>query len=207
MKIEIEKTFPMPGSADLTWHFLQDIAAVAECMPGAKITDHLADGTYKGTVTVRLGPVSMAFRGDVSVKEVDSSNRTLHLQGKGTDKTGTSGASMDLHAYIEANELGLCNLVGKSVVSMSGKAASFGGRLMNTVADQILIQFADNFATHVAALQAQVATGDKNAVTSTGVTEAPVRPVTRELNAFALLWSILKTWLRTLFTRKASKPK
>ncbi len=46
-------------------------------------------------------------------------------------------------------------LVGKSEVAMSGKAAAFGGRMMNSVADQILKQFADNFATQVAALAAQ----------------------------------------------------
>ena len=48
---------------------------------------------------------------------------------------------------------------------MSGKAAAFGGRMMNSVADQILKQFAANFAAQVAALAAQrtaaVARGDE----------------------------------------------
>ena len=35
---------------------------------------------------------------------------------------------------------------------MSGKAAAFGGRMMNTVADQMLKQFADNFAARVGAI-------------------------------------------------------
>lgn len=155
MKVEIEKTFPMPGSADVAWTMLQDIEAVAGCMPGAKITDRLPDGGYKGTVTVRMGPATMSFRGEVAVSEVDGESRSLRLVGKGTDSTGTSGASMDLVARIDALDGQSSKLVGKSEVSMSGKAAAFGGRMMNSVADQILKQFAGNFAKKVSALAEQ----------------------------------------------------
>ncbi len=155
MKVELEKTFPMPCSAEVAWEFLQNIEAVAACMPGAKITERLDAGRYKGTVTVKVGPATMSFRGEVEVRDVDPAARSLRLLGKGTDSTGSSGASMDLTARIEAAEGGLCNLVGTSEVSMSGKAAAFGGRMMNSVADQILKQFADNFAAQVSALQAQ----------------------------------------------------
>ena len=48
MKVELEKLFPMPASADVAWEFLQDIEAVAACMPGAKITERLADGALQG---------------------------------------------------------------------------------------------------------------------------------------------------------------
>ena len=161
MKVELEKTFPMPGSADVAWEFLQNIEAVAGCMPGAKITERRPDGGYKGTVTVRVGPATMSFRGDVEVREVDAAAHSLRLIGKGTDSTGTSGASMDLLARIEAGADGASNLVGKSEVSMSGKAAAFGGRMMNSVADQILKQFADNFAAQVAALAAQRSRADR----------------------------------------------
>ncbi len=48
MKVELEKTFPMPGSAEVAWAFLQDIEAVAGCMPGAQITERLPDGRLQG---------------------------------------------------------------------------------------------------------------------------------------------------------------
>lgn len=162
MKVRIDKTYPMPCSAEIGWAFLQDVEAVAGCMPGAKITERLEDGRYKGTVTVKVGPATMSFRGEVQMKDVDPAARTLRLLGKGTDSTGSSGASMDLSARIEPGEGAQCSLVGQSEVSMSGKAAAFGGRMMNTVADAILKQFAANFAARVAALQAQPA-ADANA--------------------------------------------
>jgi uncharacterized protein len=193
MKVQIEKTFALPASADVSWQFLQDIAAVAACMPGATITERLDDTHYKGTVTVRVGPATMSFRGDIEVRELDAATRTLRLIGKGSDTTGTSGASLDLTARVEAAEGGLSNLVGKSEASVSGKAAAFGGRMMTSVADQVLKQFAANFAARVESLKAPQA--------GTAPLASPP-PAQHELNGLALFWAILKDWLSGFFSKK-----
>ena len=156
MKVQLEKSYPMPGSADTAWALLHHIEGVAGCMPGAKITERLDDTHFKGTVAVKFGPASLSFRGEVEVVTVDEASKTLRLLGKGTDTTGSSGASMDLTARVEAVDAEHCNLVGTSEVSMSGKAAAFGGRMAGSVADQVLKQFAANFAAQVRAMQAPV---------------------------------------------------
>jgi carbon monoxide dehydrogenase subunit G len=122
------------------------------------------------------------------MKDADPVKRSLRLLAKGTDSTGSSGASMNLTARIEAAGAGRCALAGVSEVSMSGKAAAFGGRMMNAVADTIMKQFADNFAAQVSALQANRG--------------AP--PAAGELNGLALAWTIFKGWLRGLFFRKSA---
>ncbi len=155
MKVTLEKTFPIPASADVAWTLLQDIPSVASCMPGANITEQLDATHYKGTVAVKVGPASLAFRGEIEVLSVDAATRTLRLVGKGTDTTGGSGASMDLTARLDTADAASCNLVGNSEVSMSGKAAAFGGRMMGSVSDQILKQFAANFASTAQVLQAK----------------------------------------------------
>ena len=205
MKVELEKSFPMPGPAEVAWEFLQNIEAVAGCMPGAKITERLDEGRFKGTVTVKIGPATMSFRGEVEVRDIDPGGRSLSLLAKGTDSTGTSGASMDLKARIESAGDGLSNLVGASEVSMSGKAAAFGGRMMNSVADQIMQQFAANFAAQVAALSARRAAPAARASAGGAPADVPPSPppVANELNGLALAWAVFKDWLRSLFTRKA----
>ncbi len=197
MKVQLDKTFPMPSSPAIAWEFLQNVEAVAACMPGAKLTEQVGENHHKGTVTVKMGPATMSFRGEVEVQDVDPTTQTLRLIGKGTDSTGNSGVSMNLLARIEAVDGGLSQLVGSSEVSVSGKAAAFGGRMMNSVADKILLQFADNFAAEVAALQEP---GSGAADTGDG-TAAPA-PRARELNALALGWAVFKDWLRGLFTKK-----
>jgi len=195
MKVTLEKTFPLPASADAAWVLLQNIEGVAGCVPGAKITERIDERHYKGTMSVKFGPASMAFRGDVEVSEIEPSTKTLRLFGKGTDTTGSSGASMDLTARIAAVDAASCNLVGTSEVSMSGKAATFGGRMMSSVADQVLKQFAANLAAQVQALQAQQ--------TSPAAAPPAPRPAApSQLNGLALILAIIKDWLRSLFATK-----
>lgn len=194
MKVQLDKNFPLSCKPEAAWEFLQNVEGVAGCMPGAAITERIDDNHYKGTVSVKVGPAKMSFRGEVQVQDVDPASRSLRLIGKGTDTTGTSGASMNLLARIEATDDGLCELVGSSEVSMSGKAASFGARMMNSVADRIVGQFAENFASQVAPPPAGgEAEGEAVA--------APAKPAT-ELNALALAWGIFKDWLRGLFSKK-----
>ena len=200
MKVQLDKTFPMPSSPAIAWEFLQDVEAVAGCMPGAKLTEQLSENSHKGTVTVKLGPATMSFRGEVEVQDIDATTQSLRLIGKGTDSSGNSGVSMNLLARIEAVDGGLSQLVGSSEVSVSGKAAAFGGRMMDAVADKILQQFADNFAAEVAALQ-----NPESGAAEVGDDEPTlVAPATRatELNALALGWAVFKDWLRGLFGKK-----
>jgi len=194
MKVQLEKTFPMPASADTAWALLQDIEGVASCMPGAKVTDRVDDTHYKGTVALKLGPANMSFRGDIEVKRLDAAARTLQLVAKGTDSAGGSGATMDLTARVDAIDGASCNLVGNSEVSVSGKAATFGARFMGPVTDQVLGQFAANFATRVQAMQAQAASP-----ATPGAAGAPPPAEAQPLNGLALIWALLKGWLGSLF--------
>jgi len=183
MKVVLDKTFAMPASAHTTWGLLSDIEGVAACMPGASVTERIDERHFKGTVAVRFGPANMTFRGSVEVAEIDATSQTLRLVGKGTDSSGSSGAAMDLTARLEAIDAASCNLVGHSEVSMSGKAATFGGRMAGAVADQVLKQFAANFAAKVGEQQAATSLGASSAATAgpaasepPASSEAPVQP-------------------------------
>ncbi|HET9208533.1 MAG TPA: SRPBCC family protein [Burkholderiaceae bacterium] len=201
MKVQLEKTFPMPASADTAWTLLQDIEGVASCMPGAKVTERVDDTHYKGTVALKLGPANMSFRGDIEVKRLDAAARTLQMLAKGTDSAGGSGATMDLTARVDAIDATSCNLVGTSDVSVSGKAATFGQRFMGPVTEQVLGQFAANFATRVQAMQV-AATAAPAAAGSAPIAPPPAAEA-KPLNGLALMWAVLKGWLGSLFGRKA----
>ncbi|MFM7657343.1 MAG: SRPBCC family protein [Burkholderiaceae bacterium] len=222
MNVTLEKSFTLPGSAEVAWQILCDIEAVASCMPGARITERIDVQHYKGTVSVKFGPASMSFRGEIEVKALDAASCTLVLLGKGTDSTGSSGASMELCASIAAMDGDNCTLYGNSTVSVSGKAASFGGRMMGSVADQVLKQFAANFGARVARLQAlngalgsTAASGPRDASGTSGlsmdkisggtpvaaaglsVMHAPIEP--SQLHVFSLLWGMIRDGFKSLF--------
>jgi len=222
MKVQLDKTYDMPGPAAAAWAVLGDIERVAACMPGARISERVDDTHYKGTVAVKFGPANMSFRGEVEVAAYDAATQTVRLVGKGTDTTGGSGASMDITARIEAVDAASSKLVGHSEVSMSGKAAAFGNRLAGSVAEQVLKQFAANFATQVQAEVSATATAPAAAAAASPspatdaagpaagtpsprpAPEPPVAPsAPAPLNGAALAWAVLRDWLRSLFGRRA----
>ena len=189
MQVKLEKTFPIEAAPGIAWKFLQDIPAVAGCMPGAEITDSIDASHYKGKIKAKVGPATMAFNGDVAVEGLDDGRRELRMIGKGQDTKGTSTAEMDLTALI-AEAQGGCELRGNATVTVNGKAASLGGRMMTQVADQILNQFGKNFANNVLAL----GKGETAEQAREQLAEQP-----RELNGLAFAWSVIVGFFKSLF--------
>ena len=199
MKVSLEREFPVPAPAVRAWELLQDIERVAGCMPGARITERTDERHYKGTVTVRFGPANLTFRGEVELAAIDPVSRTLRLIGKGTDSGGGSGAALDLTASVAAVDAATCTLVGRSELSVSGRAATFGARMGDAVAEQVLRQFAANFCAELTsqASPAGSAPGGGEGEAATGAASAT--PKDTSLNGLALLRAVVVGWLRALF--------
>lgn len=194
MQVKLKKTVPLRATADEAWRLLQDVYRVAECVPGAHVTERLDDTHYKGEVRVKIGPAAATFQGDLEVRSLDAEKHELRLIGKGKDARGTSTATMDLTASLRDDGAGGSELLGVSEVSVTGKMASFGGRMLNQIADQILDQFAANFSTRLTAMGTGAAAEKAAAADNRG-----------ELHAFALLWRVFADFLRSLFGRKPGK--
>jgi carbon monoxide dehydrogenase subunit G len=204
MDIRIDKRFDLEASVEQAWSVLADMHAVAACMPGATITGQVDASNYNGTVKSKVGPATMNFNGTIELLGLDAGAKTMELLAKGADRAGSS-ASMKLAARIEAGGSGTSAaqsvLVGQATVSVSGKIAQFGNRLLMPVSDALLEQFAANFraAAAAAAVAASAATAPAGAASPRAET-APAPQ--RELNALALLWAALKGWFGGLFGRR-----
>ena len=196
----------MPAPAERAWALLQDIERVAACMPGARITERIDPQHYKGTVAVRFGPANLSFRGDLELAAIEPATRTLRLLGKGTDTSGGSGASLDLTGRIDAVDATSCTLTGRSEMSLSGRVATFGGRMAEAVADQVLRQFAANFSAalekpaspNASAPASETVTAAPAPASETATAASPAAVQQTPLNGLALLWAIVRGWLRGL---------
>ena len=217
MEVNLEKRYPLEVEPARAWQVLRNVKAVAECMPGAVITEQVDDTHFKGSVKVKVGPANAAFAGDIEVLALDEALMKLQLFGKGADRGGSS-ASMDLTATVEAGETtGTSVLVGVAAVIVNGKFAQFGGRLMVQVSDMLLAQFADNFRAAAVALPAPApvvaqavgaavepvpATAFTPASTSTAATKPAAPAKVNEINGLAIAWSLIKSWFAGLFGKK-----
>ncbi len=146
---------------------LQDVNAVAGCMPGAIITEQISDVEYKGEIHVRLGPAALKFNGTVEVTSKNATERAISLVGKGKDTKGASSGQMELSAQIIGSDDGKSfKLEGSSTITVIGTAASFGGRLMQQVGNQVLNEFGKSFEAKIIALATTGETTDTNATES-----------------------------------------
>ena len=219
MEVKLDKRYPLEVTAEQAWAVLQDIHAVARCMPGAQITEQIDATLYKGTVKSKVGPAVLQFGGDIEVLGLDAAAKSLQMLGKGADKSGSS-ASMNLAAHLEAGDApGSSVLVGVATIVVSGKLAQFGSRLLVPVSDAMLAQFANNFRAAAAAVPAPAAAAEAPAAAPAVGSDAPAvasaaapvpAPVfkaitpapVKELNALALMWTVFKGWLAGLFGSK-----
>ena len=198
MEVKLEKRYPVAASVIQAWAVLSDVRATAACMPGAVITEEVDATHFKGTVKSKIGPAVMQFGGEVTVLAREADRQALQLLAKGADKAGSS-AQMNLSAHLEpgadaANSV----LVGSAVVTVSGKLAQFGSRLLVPVSDAMLGQFADNFRAAAAAVPAPA-----GASTSTAAATPSAAPQqAQELNVLALAWTVIKGWFAGLFGKK-----
>ena len=198
MEVKLDKQYHLDVDATRAWALLNDLKAVASCMPGAEITEQLSDTSYKGAVKVKVGPAVAQFGGTVDVLEAVTAERKMVLRGKGADKGGSS-ASMDLTAIITADPSNPAHSVlnGQAAVIVNGKFAQFGGRMMVQVSDMLLAQFVENFRQ--TALTLPTADGAPSTQTATKVS-APA--VAREINGLAIFWALVKSWFGGLFSKR-----
>jgi uncharacterized protein len=215
MEVKLDKRYPLEVDAARAWQVLRDVKVVAECMPGAAITEQLDATHYKGNVKVKVGPANAAFAGDIEVLALDEAAMTLQLLGKGADRGGSS-ASMDLTATVEAGASPDSSvLVGRAAVIVNGKFAQFGSRLMVQVSDMLLAQFAENFGAAAAALPGPPTSAVAAAPASMPATGAPVSAPTssvpgaapaqaHEINALAIAWRLVKGWFAGLFGKRSA---
>ena len=198
MQVKLEKGFPVDAPGSNSWRILSDIRTVATCMPGAEITEQVDDSHYKGRVKAKIGPATMTFDGTIEVLGVDSDTRELRLTSKGQDTKGTSSAQMDLTARVLEGETGGSELKGEATVTVNGKLASLGGRMMTQVADQILNQFGKSFAAKAEALSEDLAGAPDIPATAPG----PVVQEPQAINGLAFAWSVLVGFFKSLFGNK-----
>jgi len=213
MQVVLEKQYPIEAPLDAAWAVLIDIPELASCMPGAQITERIGENQYKGSVKVKVGPATAVFTGELEILEVDASSRTLRMIGKGADKGGST-ASMELTATLVSGDGGTTQLMGKADVIVNGKFAQFGGRMLNSVSDVLLAQFAANFSEKAKSRVAgspptPLTEGEKGeAETAQDQAESSAQsrrvasPPVKELNLLWLLWSMLRNFFVGLFRRR-----
>jgi uncharacterized protein len=148
--VELRHSFVVPVDQDTAWAAFQDVAAVAECFPGAAVTAVEGD-TFQGSCKVKLGPIALQYAGSGTFLERDASAYRMVLQAKGKDKRGNGTAGADVTATFAPGEsAGSTRVDVLTQLNVTGKPAQFGRGVMQDVSDKLLGQFVDCLRSRIA---------------------------------------------------------
>lgn len=141
--MKLHNTFAVTAPIEEVWAALMDVDKVASCVPGAQVLEVLTDDSYVVGMKVKLGPITMQYRGQMDVVMRDEVARRASLRGKAkeTRGQGTAEATVELALTQQDRQT---NGTVEADVRLSGKAAAMGQGVIASVADQMLGQFAHN---------------------------------------------------------------
>lgn len=142
--MELVHDFTVPVPADRAFGLLTDVQLVAPCLPGAAVTSVDGD-TFEGGMKIKLGPISMTFKGDGGLVEKDPGAHRAVIEARGRDVKGNGGAHARVTATLHEHD-GVTDVHVVTDLNVTGKAAQFGSGVMKDVSNRMLAQFADNLA-------------------------------------------------------------
>lgn len=187
--MKFENTFEIPLTPGDAWPLLLDVRKIAPCVPGARLLEVVDPQTFKGSISVRLGPVTLTFNGIVRFENINPEARTVLLAATGADQKGRGGAQA--LTTIKLEEVG----AGTSVtlvtnLDLTGSIAQYGraSGLVQQTAAHLARDFARNLSSSL----------EKSPTDEGTATRAPASSPLR-LNT--VLWALILRQIRRLIGR------
>ena len=148
--MEFENTFVVDAPMEEVWDLLLDVERIAPCMPGAQVLEQTGDDVYKVAVKIKLGPMTMNYKGDVEIVDKDAGSHQATMRAKAKEARGQGTASANMRMALRPAEGGTEASI-LTEMQMSGKAAAMGQGVIKDVAATLTDTFAQNVAKLVEA--------------------------------------------------------
>jgi carbon monoxide dehydrogenase subunit G len=201
--MEFDNSFDLPLPPDQAWKTLMDIERIAPCMPGAELTEIVDDKTFKGKVSVRLGPVALTFQGTATFEDVDDAAHKATVKAQGADAKGRGGANANVGFHLEPSDAGSSVKIHTDL-QLSGSVAQYGrgAGMIQDLASQIIGQFADNLSKQIEADQPAADAAPAAPADTAPPPQQPAAPAQVGGMAFKVLWNQIVRSIRGLFGKK-----
>lgn len=172
--MELDHSFTVPVGIDDAWRALLDIARVAPCMPGAAL-DSVEGDEFTGTVKVKLGPISLTYKGKAAFVEKDEAAHRAIIDARGRDARGNGTAAAKVTATL-SEEGGGTTVAVHTELDITGRPAQFGRGVMVDVGNKLIGQFADNLAAQLLGAGSEPERGAEDAAPASAPAAAAPTP-------------------------------
>ncbi len=172
MAMELDNSFAVPVPPDQAWDVLLDVKRIAPCMPGATV-DEVDGDVITGRIKVKVGPVSLTYRGTAKFTERDPEAHLVVMEASGKETRGAGTASATVRASLAPEASGSGTQVTMhTTMNVTGRPAQFGRGVMVEVGGKLVDQFAVNLS-HLIAGDTQTAESGADGAAAGAVSEGP----------------------------------
>lgn len=149
--MKFEHTMEMPAPRDRVWRFVMDVPSVAKCVPGLESLESLGDDKYRATMKVRVGPIGLSLKSDLSIVERDETAGRAVLAVDAADKRvgGAVKAQMEMQIAPKSETTTEMKIVTDAQVL--GRIGDFGQPIIRKKADQTVAEIGANMQKALAA--------------------------------------------------------
>jgi carbon monoxide dehydrogenase subunit G len=139
--VKLVNEFDVAVPVERTWNTLLDVPRVARALPGATIDPEGDGGAWRGTMKIRLGPVTTEYAGTARVQDADEDDRVASFRVEGREARGQGSAAATITTRLAQRDGGT-HVVVETEMQVTGRQAQLGRNLMEDVAGAILGEFA-----------------------------------------------------------------
>ena len=188
MEVKAEKQLKLNQNPDMVWKMMIDPSFMVKTVPGAELTELLDDRNFNGKISLKIGPVTAKFNGEAEFTRLVEEDYELTLEGKGLDTSGKGGANMTMNIKLAPIDDGGTEMKSSMSLSITGRLAQFGGRMIVAVNNKMFDQWAKSFTD---LLNEQSPTNYSHEKSSSQQTDS--KPVeSTPVKAFPLAWAAIK---------------
>ncbi|WP_246179184.1 SRPBCC family protein [Actinomadura decatromicini] len=143
--MELDHDFAVPVPVERAWSVLLDVERVATCMPGATL-DSVEGEEYKGRMKVKVGAMTITYRGTARIVSADESARTVTLEASAKEARGSGTASATVQAKLHEEKDGTTRVTVHTKLNVTGRPAQFGRNILSEVGSKVIARFAKALA-------------------------------------------------------------
>jgi len=145
MEVKAEKILKLNQDPDMIWKCMIDPSFMVKSVPGAELTEQLDERNFKGKISIKIGPVTAKFNGEAEFTKLEEADYELTMEGKGLDTSGKGGANMTMNIKLSTLEEGGTEMQSSMSLSITGRLAQFGARMIVAVNNKMFDQWATSF--------------------------------------------------------------
>ena len=137
--VELDHSFSTGKPTDYNWQAILDLDRIIPCVEGGKVLERTGPEEAKAEIKVKMGAMSMTFRGTVTIVEKDGDRALLRVKSRDTGGSGYANADCTFTLSDGGGTL-------HTAAQITGKAASMGEGVVQSVLDALIKDFTTKLA-------------------------------------------------------------